>query len=245
MSEIIAGYHFVGKTLRNGQPIPPDGEWLVHEGTIVPCESGLHVSEHPYDALRYAPGATLCLVELEGDLQSHGDPVDKWVGRRRRILVRIGADALLRRFAADEALRVAHLWRMPASVREYLTTLDESKREASRADSYAAGCAADWTASLTVSYSFSRAASYMAGYAASCAASYAVSYAVSYAASCAASYAFSRASSCAACRADSYAFSRTVSCAACRADSYAFGMVGRENFKRQVEEAFAAARGAL
>ena len=172
MGKSIAGYHFVGKTLRDGRPIPPDGEWLVHEGTVVPCESGLHASEHPYDALRYAPGATLCLVELEGDLQSHGDPVDKWVGRRRRILARIDADKLLRRFAADEALRMAHLWKMPAIVLEYLVTLDESKREASRA--------ASWEASTT-SWAAKFAAN-AASRAASCAAS-AVSWTAGYAAS--------------------------------------------------------------
>ena len=36
----------------------------------------------------------------------------------------------MRRFAADQALSVAHLWDMPQIVREYLTTLDESKRNA-------------------------------------------------------------------------------------------------------------------
>jgi hypothetical protein len=126
----MIGYHFVDKTLRNGAPIPPNGEWLEYIGPIVPCKSGLHASEHPFDAVRYAPGSTLCLVELKGDLQSHGDPVDKWVGRRRRILKRIDAEHLLRRFAADQALSVKHLWNMPGIVLEYLTTLDETKRAA-------------------------------------------------------------------------------------------------------------------
>ena len=153
----MLGYHFVGKILRDGRPIPADGEWLVYEGSIVPCESGLHMSEHPFDALRYAPGSTLCRVELEGDLVNHGDPIDKWVGRRRRILARIDADYLLRRFAADEALKVAHLWEMPASVRDYLTTLDETKRAASEAASWAASEAASWEASSAASSAASEA----------------------------------------------------------------------------------------
>ena len=126
----MIGYWFCGDKLRDGRPIPADGEWLVHEGPLEPCVSGLHASEHPFDAMQYAPGATLCKVELEGDLIPHGDPVDKWVGRRRRIIARIDATTLLRRFAADQALSVAHLWEMPAVVREYLTSLDEDKRAA-------------------------------------------------------------------------------------------------------------------
>ena len=122
----MIGYHFTGKTLRDGRPIPPVGEWLAHEGKIVPCESGLHASKHPYDALRYAPGAYLHLVELEGDLQGHGDPVDKHVGRRRRILRSIDATGLLCEFARWCALQVIHLWDAPEVVREYLETGDEN-----------------------------------------------------------------------------------------------------------------------
>lgn len=128
-------YHFVGATLRDGSPVPEDGAWLEYTGEIIPCELGLHGSEHPFDALTWAPGSILCLCDLEGDLQPHGDPMDKWVGRRRRINRRINADLLLRRFAADQALKVAHLWEMPPVVREYLTTLDETLREASWAAS--------------------------------------------------------------------------------------------------------------
>jgi hypothetical protein len=124
----LLGYHFVGDTLRDGRPIPADGEWLTHDGPIVPCESGLHMSVDPFDALQYAPGATLCRVELRGDLIEHGG--DKWVGRRRRIVARIDATTLLRRFACDCALSVAHLWDMPGVVWEYLKTMDESLRNA-------------------------------------------------------------------------------------------------------------------
>ena len=143
----MIGYHFVGEKLRNGEPIPVDGEWLEHDGPVKPCKSGLHASEHPFDALRYAPGNTLCQVELEGNLKPHGDPVDKWVGRRRKILKRIDAEHLLRRFAADQALSVAHLWDMPEVVRDYLTTLDSLKRAASREAAWEASWDAAWAAS--------------------------------------------------------------------------------------------------
>jgi len=120
----MLGYHFVGVTLKNGEPVPPDGQWLVHAGRIEPCVSGLHMSERPFQALQYAPGSTICRVELDGDLASHGDPIDKWVGRRRRIIGRADATEMLRRFAADQALAVAHMWDMPTVVRDYLVTLD-------------------------------------------------------------------------------------------------------------------------
>ena len=139
-------YHFVGDTLRDGRPVPPDGEWLEHVGPLIPCEAGLHASEHPFDAMRNAPGATLCLVELDGEIIPHGNPVDKVVARRRRIVRRIDATHLLRRFAADQALSVAHLWDIPPVVREYLTTLDESKRTAARLAAREAAGSAAWLA---------------------------------------------------------------------------------------------------
>lgn len=91
----MLAYHFTGETLRDRRPIPEIGDWLEHSGPVVPCRSGLHASEHPFDALIFAPGKFLHLVELEGDLASHGDPVDKWCGRRR-ILKTIDATDLLR-----------------------------------------------------------------------------------------------------------------------------------------------------
>lgn len=31
---IMLAYHFVAEKLRDGRKIPPDGEWLVHEGEL-------------------------------------------------------------------------------------------------------------------------------------------------------------------------------------------------------------------
>ena len=77
-------WHFTGPTLRDGRPIPDVGEWLVHDGPLVPCESGLHASERLIDALSFAPGGTLHRVELRGDVTPHDG--DKLVARERRIL---------------------------------------------------------------------------------------------------------------------------------------------------------------
>jgi hypothetical protein len=144
----VKGYHFTSDTLRDGRPIPAVGEWLEHDGPVVPCESGLHAGEHPFDTLAYALGPILHRVELEGDLVSHGEPVDKWVGRRRKILASIDATNLLREFARWCALQVIDKWDAPQVVRDYLTTGDESLRAAARAAGWAARAAraAGWAA---------------------------------------------------------------------------------------------------
>ena len=146
----MKAYHFTGDTLRDGRPIPAIGEWLDHPGPIVPCESGLHASEHPFDALQFAPGPMLHLVELDGEIQTHGNPPDKIVGRRRKIVASIDATDLLREFARWCALQVIHLWECPDVVRRYLETGDESIRAAARdaagADARDAARVAAWVA---------------------------------------------------------------------------------------------------
>ena len=134
MSDTIkTGYHFTGELLRNGDPVPPIGEWLEFSGPIIPCKAGLHISEHSMDALQYAPGPLLHRVELTGDLQSNGDPIDKWCGRRRRIVASADATVMLRLFARQCASDVAHLWDAPQVVWDYLATGDETLRDAARA----------------------------------------------------------------------------------------------------------------
>ena len=152
---IYNAYHFTGSTLRDGRPVPAVGETLVHEGPIEWCQSGLYASRTAWDALRYAPDATLHRVLCEDIEREDGD---KLVCRRRTIVATIDATHLLRRFAADQALSVAHLWDMPDVVRDYLMTLDEDKRAAAwaaardaarataRATARAAARAAAWAA---------------------------------------------------------------------------------------------------
>ena len=135
---MIRAYHFVGDNLRDGRPVPPDGEWLVHDGPMVMCKSGLHASRHPFDALTYAPGPILCLVDCD---EIDAEDVDKLVCRRRRIVARFDATTMLRAFARQCALDVIHLWDAPQVVRDYLTG-DDSLRDAARAAAWAAAGAA-------------------------------------------------------------------------------------------------------
>ena len=123
----IKGWHFVGKTLRDGSPIPRNGKWLKHNGTLRMCESGLHASLTPWDAFQYAPGNTICYVECRGDIVTD---TDKFVCRERKIIARMDATELLRYFARMQALSVVHLWDAPDVVLDYLMTGDEFLREA-------------------------------------------------------------------------------------------------------------------
>jgi hypothetical protein len=128
----VRAYHFNnGKTLRDGRPLPLIGEWLTHKGPLLPCESGLHASEHPFDALQYAPGPFLDLVDLDGEMVSHGNPVDKLCARRRRRVKTIDATDVLRQYARRVALDVLPLCPdAPAIVKQYLKTGDDSIRAA-------------------------------------------------------------------------------------------------------------------
>lgn len=99
-------YHFVGSTLRDGRPVPADGVWLEHTGPLEMCQSGLHASPSPWEALQYAPGATLCEVELEDGLIKEADKV---VARRRKIVRRVDITNVCRKFALDQARSVEHL----------------------------------------------------------------------------------------------------------------------------------------
>ena len=105
----MIAYHFVGATLRDGKPIPPDGKWITRK-KVVMCESGLHASLHVADALRYAPGDTLCLVELGGEI-IHS--YDKVVASRRKIIARFDATDLLRADACASALLFINLLEAP------------------------------------------------------------------------------------------------------------------------------------
>lgn len=132
-------YHFVNDTLRDGRPIPPDGEWLEHVGHVEICASGLHASRRPWHALGYAPGPVLCLVEVD---KIEAERCDKLVARRRRIVRRVDLTDDLHAFARQCALDVVHLWNAPDAVRRYLETGDDALRTAARTAAKAA--AKEW-----------------------------------------------------------------------------------------------------
>ena len=101
-------WHFVGEKLRDDRPVPADGEWLEYSGPLKLCESGLHWSREPFDALQYAPGATLCLVEIGGEIVEEKGG-DKGISTRRKIIARMDATELMRYFARMQAISVIHL----------------------------------------------------------------------------------------------------------------------------------------
>ena len=148
-------YHFVGEKLRDGRPVPPDGKWLIHKGNIKMCDSGLHASLTPFDALQYAPGSILCRVRYGGRVIL-GD--DKLVCTRRLIEARFAATELMRSFARKRALSVIHLWEAPDVVKKYMETGDESLRSAVWSAAWSAARAAAWSAACDAASDAARAA---------------------------------------------------------------------------------------
>jgi len=143
--------------------VPQDGVWLEHDGPLVICQSGLHASLDPFDALQYAPGPILCLVECDGDIHHQRD---KLVCRRRRIVARRDATEGLRYFARMQALSVAHLWEPPDVVLDYLMTGDEVNRDAARAAAWSAAWdaarASAWAAARDAALDAARAVAWSA-----------------------------------------------------------------------------------
>jgi hypothetical protein len=153
-------WHFVSDTLRDGRPVPADGEVLVHKGPLKLCASGLHASKNILDALQYAPGSIICRVEVGGEI-IHG--CDKLVCSERTILWRASGEQVLGQFARMCALDVLHLWDAPDIVVQYLKTGDESIRAAARDASDAADAAgsaigaAAWAATRDAAWAAARA----------------------------------------------------------------------------------------
>jgi hypothetical protein len=93
----------------------------------------LHASREPFDALNYAPGDTLCLVDCAGD---RFEKADKLVCQRRRIVARMDAAEMLCYFARMQALAVVHLWEPDDVVLDWLMTGDENLRASAYASAY-------------------------------------------------------------------------------------------------------------
>lgn len=178
----VRGWWFGGDFLPNGDGrAVTDGCVLRVDSPIVICSHGLHFGRSILDALGYAMGATVWRVEGWGEAV---ESEDKLACEHRRHLWRLDIDAVLRRFACREALRVLPA-DAPACVREYLALADKASEEQMLASWYAARSAAS-----TASWYAARAA---AGYAARdeawSAAGYAAGYAARSAARSAAGYA--------------------------------------------------------
>ena len=123
----IRAWHFTdGMFLRDGQPLVV-GKTYTYAGWVKLCESGLHASKRPIDALQYAPGNVVSRVECGGEMLN-GD--DKLVCTERTVLWAYDAEKVLRHFARLCALDVIHSWDAPTVVVQYLRTGDESLRDA-------------------------------------------------------------------------------------------------------------------
>lgn len=129
--ETISAWHFADDRLRDGAPLPSDSEALNFSGNVAICRSGLHASRRLVDALKYAPGNTLCRVECDG-VSAELD--DKLVCSSRTIVWRLDAEEVFREFARKVALDVADYWDMPDNVRKFLETGKDNLRVAARGE---------------------------------------------------------------------------------------------------------------
>jgi hypothetical protein len=161
-------------TYRDGIGTPRVGDVRTHDGPLELCQSGLHFSRRPIDALTYAPGPWLCRVRVDG---KSGYKKGKGVARRREILWIADVTPILRVFARWYVQSVLHLWDPPAPeiVVRWIKTGDESIRAAAWAAARAASGAAAWdtarAASGAAAWNTARAASGAAAGAATGAAS--------------------------------------------------------------------------
>ena len=166
---MIRAWHFLnGDKLRDGTTAPPNGKWLKYAGAPVMCETGLHASIDPFDALRHAPGNTLCLVDCAGTV-IHAS--DKLVCTERRIVVRMDAEQMLRYFARQQALSVIHLYpgEPEQCVLDFLMGDDaewSAEWDAAWAEARAAAKAAAWAAAWSAAKSAERAAAWAAAWSA-------------------------------------------------------------------------------
>ena len=108
MSKILA-YHFLKSDMCSHEGHEPpwkEGETRTLDGEIVICAHGYHASRTAWDALQFAPGPVLCLVEVE-PVEEH---TEKLVSRSRRLIKAVNVERELREFAADCAERMLHFY---------------------------------------------------------------------------------------------------------------------------------------
>lgn len=156
----VRAWHFCadGK-LRDGQKVVVGKTYTV-KGPLVMCKHGLHWSRRIIDALQYAPGDTICLVEAWGDVQ---EQEDKGVSRHRKVIVMVNGKKLLRLFACDYAeealtrfkIRDKRSWKAVEMARKYANG-KATKKEVSAA--WSAVCKAPWNAARTAVWSAARSA---------------------------------------------------------------------------------------
>jgi len=141
----------------------------VDQTRIKLCKYGLHASISPLDALIYAPGATICRVEVGGKIL-HGD--DKLVCSQRRCLWIADATELLHIFACDVAEYALHTYGRPVDPRSQAAIdikrlwlngeLSDSDLDAARSAAEAAARSAAEAAAWSAARSAARSAAWSA-----------------------------------------------------------------------------------
>ena len=170
----VLAWHFLyeDNKMRCGNVAPADGEWLVFDGEPELCASGLHASLRPFDALQYAPGPILCLVECD-DIREQSD--DKLVCTRRRIITSMDDSEMLRHYARMEALQAlqyAPSLNMDDVVYDWLMTGDESIKSAAYLAARSAAYLAAESAARSAAWSAARSAAVLAAESAARSAAY-------------------------------------------------------------------------
>ena len=124
-------YHFVSNALRDGRPVPADGEVLRHEGKLELCNWGLHFSRHPFDALKYAPGATArSCRHTASECPSGGSPWPGGLGTgSRRAPKRSGIAGRPSGIRRERVGPGARRHRMTAKTRHSLSAHNTSRQE--------------------------------------------------------------------------------------------------------------------
>lgn len=178
MKKVLAWHLTDGMKMRDGQPLKV-GKVYRHAGEVVPCESGLHASVRLIDALSFAPGNQLSRVEMRGMVVEHGSPVDKIVGRERKVLWTLDATRTLWLFAcwcAEDALKDerkagrephADSWAAPKARRDWLAgKITDEQLSAAYSAAYRAAYRAANSAANRAAYSSAYRAAYSSAYSA-------------------------------------------------------------------------------
>lgn len=123
----------------------------------IPCVRGLHASKQLLDALWYAPGSILYLVELGGQIVETSDKV---CASSRTYLAEFDANQLLVKFACQCALEVVEQIRPYTKDYDLIVEFLKSSTDLSAADVARATARATARASNDAAYAAARAASY-------------------------------------------------------------------------------------
>jgi len=148
------------------------GQMLRVEPPVKMCQHGLHASKKAIDALSYAPGATVCRVELSGEVL---EDTAKVCAAERTVVWMADATRVLHEFAcwcAEEALKRAKVtdercWNAIKKKRAWLdgNATDEelaAAQAAAGAATRTAARAAAWAATATATRAAARAVAWAA-----------------------------------------------------------------------------------